>query len=1107
MKKILCLLSAFSGALSLFAATLGPFETGKGGEIKISGLRFGLTHADPGYGWTSQKEGSVRPDKTPLATTEEFQLNGIFRVRGGEFRLQEKLKKIGTNSILLTLSIQSDKDIPTNELAFSTELPHRNFELQGIKVNGKKVGFSAKFNEKRWYFQVGGKNSSIELPLRNGRLTIRGDFYIYLQDNRKFNTSSWSLRLRTKPSAMIRNQDYRIAMTLEPYQFQTVSLKDSANLDFKDEIAGDGKGGWTDQGADNDMRSFPVGKRNYAGVEFDVTDPAANGDRAVIGLYCNPHAVSYPKSVRVAANGAQGNSLYLLHALGWEPSAGSPIGTLTVHYTDGTRSAISLKSGQDATNFWRPRQRKNAVIGWQGENNSALIGISVSRFPVENKPVKELVFTSSGKGIWMIAGISFANAAVPMIADDPVTMRANHDWKPLENDKMIKAGSILDFSDLLDAPAGKYGFIQSANGQFEFEKRPGKPVRFFGGNIAFGVNFMKNEACDKLGDIMTGMGYNFLRLHHFDDVLSKVEGKSSTALNPKPLDRMDYMISAMKKRGIYITLDLYIIRKLAKGEVEELPDLAPGPGIFKALPFISESAMRSWEQFSANLLNHVNPYTGLAWKEDPAIVTISLINEDTIFSEVNKHPRVRALYEKKFKEYAESNRIKLTDANRNQQWRIFLTETYTRGYLHMVKFLRGLGVRALLTDQNMWSTIPMSLMRNNYDFVDNHFYWQHPVFLGKGWALPMLIGNRSVINACGGELAAMFPSRLFGKPFTLTEWDFCNPSEYTCEGAFLVGAYASLQNWNGLCHFALSHSSLRITEKNSKLVLFDLMNDPLRTLAERSAALFFLRGDVKPAQEAYPFLITSDYLKENHLPVLHPGVLARLGLVGRVGTVVTPRRKAPVLPAGTRAVLGLEKYWDSVRLAKRFFPVADTDRTLNELVRSGAIPAGQIDPEKGIYNSGTGELSLDRQQNTFKAVTSRSEGFILPEGKSLSGNYATIENKLSYGTFLIAARDAAPLAESRRVLILHLTDTKNSMSRYGTSDFTHLLDWGKLPVLLKRGEAVITLKAPAGLNLYACRINGERIKKVPLKRIGEKIRFEAKTLTGPEPVLVYELAE
>ena len=1107
MKKVFLILAALGSCFVLSAADkIGPFSLDAGGRIEVGGLSFKLSHADSGWSWSDQQESTVTPEKgMPEVSSDRFRLEGVFRGRGGEFRLLETVAKTGEDSIAVTMSLESEKGVPCNELALCVALPHRDFVLGGIRIDGRKVGFRQEFDEEDWQLDAGGKESELVLPLQAGELTIRGNFRIHLQDDRKFGLNSWGVRLRNDPAAgVICKKEYRLTMTLRPYRFKTVSLKEAANLGFRDEVAGDGKGGWTDQGPNNDMRSFPVKQRNFAGVEFDVTDPEANGGKAVIGLFCDPHAPAYPKSARVAAGGAQGKYLYLLHALGWEPAVGTPVGTMKVLYQDGTSSEIELQSGRDAANFWQPRKRDNAVIGWRGENDSALIGISVSRFPIEKKPVKELTFTPSGQGIWLIAGISFSDDVVPVTDNDPLVMHANDDWKPLKSQKLVKSGSILDFSDLLDAPAGKYGFIRSVDGNFEFEKQPGKPVRFFGGNIAFDVNFMKNESCDKLAAVMAGMGYNILRLHHFDQVISKIEGKRSTSLDPKPLDRMDYMVSAMKKRGIYITLDLYILRQLAKGEVEELPDLAPGPDQFKALPFVSESAMRSWEAFSANLLNHVNPYTGLAWKDDPAIVTISLINEDTIFAVVDRDPRVRALYDAKFKEYVTRNRITLTDANRDRQWKIFLSETYTRGYLRMAKFLRSLGVRALLTDQNMWSNIPMSLLRKDYDLVDNHFYWQHPVFLGKNWSLPMSIGNRSVIAAYGGTLAEMFPSRLFGKPFTLTEWDFCNPSEYVCEGALLTGAYAGLQGWNGLCHFALAHGVGRVESEDSTLGLFDILNDPQRMLAERGAALFFLRGDVSAASTAYPLLVSETYLRDGNPVESNPIMVARLGLIGKVGTVVAPKDAPPALPAGTRAVLGLEPSWKT-RISQPYFVAEDFDRLSEEMVRSGAVPAGLIDLKSRVYTSDTREITLDRKNNTFRVVTPRSEGFVIPEGMTLSGSYATIENRYSYGVFLAASRDGRPLAESRRVLILHLTDSKSSMSRYGTDDFSLVEDWGKLPLLLKRGEAVVTLKAPAGARLYACRVDGSRIGPVPFERVDGGIRFAAKNLAGEEPVLVYEL--
>ena len=42
------------------------------------------------------------------------------------------------------------------------------------------------------------------------------------------------------------------------------------------------------------------------------------------------------------------------------------------------------------------------------------------------------------------------------------------------------------------------------------------------------------------------------------------------------------------------------------------------------------------KEYADKLLNHVNPYTGLAYKEDPAIMTIELANEDSAFFDNNR---------------------------------------------------------------------------------------------------------------------------------------------------------------------------------------------------------------------------------------------------------------------------------------------------------------------------------------------------------------------------------------------------------------------------------------------------------------------------------------
>ena len=67
--------------------------------------------------------------------------------------------------------------------------------------------------------------------------------------------------------------------------FKTLDLTAVANRGFADDVSGDGKGGWTDQGAQNDLSGFDLrGKSNLKGVEFDIIDPEKNGGRSCVVL-------------------------------------------------------------------------------------------------------------------------------------------------------------------------------------------------------------------------------------------------------------------------------------------------------------------------------------------------------------------------------------------------------------------------------------------------------------------------------------------------------------------------------------------------------------------------------------------------------------------------------------------------------------------------------------------------------------------------------------------------------------------------------------------------------------------------------------------------------
>lgn len=186
----------------------------------------------------------------------------------------------------------------------------------------------------------------------------------------------------------------------------------------------------------------------------------------------------------------------------------------------------------------------------------------------------------------------------------------------MEAVKPVVAGSILDFSGMLDAPAGKYGWITTDEaGHFTAEKAAGKRFRFYGPNLCFSALCLDKPTAEKLADELARLGYTSVRFHHYDDALSDRKGGDSTELLPEKLDRLDYLFYCMKERGIYITLDLYCSRRFRDGELPEAP-VRDGYAMKQLLP-VYAPARENWKKFVRNLLTHRNPYTGLTWGGDP----------------------------------------------------------------------------------------------------------------------------------------------------------------------------------------------------------------------------------------------------------------------------------------------------------------------------------------------------------------------------------------------------------------------------------------------------------------------------------------------------------
>ncbi|PIV31257.1 MAG: hypothetical protein COS35_02360, partial [Zetaproteobacteria bacterium CG02_land_8_20_14_3_00_50_9] len=235
-----------------------------------------------------------------------------------------------------------------------------------------------------------------------------------------------------------------------------------------------------------------------------------------------------------------------------------------------------------------------------------------------------------------------------VIYDRPFALQADKDWVTLDYQKEIVPGSALDFSGMgfTDGPAGKYGWLSAKGPHFEFEKKPGVAQRFYGVNFCGTANFPSAEQAGQLADRFVRLGYNSIRIHHYDN--GCVQGSADgLTLNPEQMAKIDGFIAACIKRGLYVTTDLFVSRKVMWRHIGIDRDGQIEMQVFKALIAVSEPAYQNWATFAKAFLSHVNPHTGRRYADEPGMPFIVMINEGSIGyskSEARETPEMQAAW-------------------------------------------------------------------------------------------------------------------------------------------------------------------------------------------------------------------------------------------------------------------------------------------------------------------------------------------------------------------------------------------------------------------------------------------------------------------------------
>lgn len=133
--------------------------------------------------------------------------------------------------------------------------------------------------------------------------------------------------------------------------FETIDLRRHANRGFVDRIAGDGAGGWTDQGADNSLDGTPWGRRELLGAPFEFIRFDENDDRTCIAMR-SAKLPSGAGQVAGIAVGRQADALLFLHAAAWCGDDGREVMRYVVRYADGGTAEIPVRAGREIADWW-----------------------------------------------------------------------------------------------------------------------------------------------------------------------------------------------------------------------------------------------------------------------------------------------------------------------------------------------------------------------------------------------------------------------------------------------------------------------------------------------------------------------------------------------------------------------------------------------------------------------------------------------------------------------------------------------------------------------------------------------------------------------------------
>lgn len=620
-----------------------------------------------------------------------------------------------------------------------------------------------------------------------------------------------------------------------------------------------------------------------------------------------------------------------------------------------------------------------------------------------------------------------------------------------------------------EKPAGRHGFLKVKGDAFVFED--GTPGLFWGTNFNSGANFPDFDYSEKTAKRLAKVGLNVVRFHQLDaewatpNIFQFTKGeriKTTRRLDPESMKRLDYLIYCLKQEGIYCYLDMMTYRKFKSGDGVEnaflLSDSAKPYSIF------SRKLIDLQKEFINNIWNHINPYTGLAYKDDPVFILSEITNECDLFNSRFKFD-VEPYHSEliwQMKEWLEREKIdyplEAVDFNSQDEtmirFKMYVQEKY---YREIYDFMRDIGVKIPITGTNWSINAANTKTQKVLDYDDSHAY-----FYGWGWKeFVKGFDNRPMVAQKDAMLPNLSFNRSPDRPFFVSEWDVPWPNEWRADSSLLLAAVGCLQGWSG---FTI-HTYMYATRRDQKVIgkeitarsicnvpyregIFSTWIDPAKFGLFYHAALMMRRGDIKPAEKS--IAIAMDHLTRT------PASTPALRLVTerhRVGLVFDGQ------PHGADLVISPD--------------------------------ACLVDESTGAVESDTGELwrSWEKRIGTIDSPRSQCIYGFLGEAGLVETQDVSVQVENEYAVIALSSLTDEAIKQSDNLLLTTVGRAENTDMKYN-EEKTEVLDIGKPPVLIEVIEADVTIKTDRkNLTVWSIGPEGFYTGRIPSTYEGGQLKF------------------